>query len=352
VFILGPLVNIDQTTNETWVRGRGLMRMPSKTDFNGNPLAKESEMTINWQKSMYFDGQMAKFVGSVRAEQGNGHVACEAMQVFLDRKVSLREGNRGGQTAKVDKLLCEQEVWVDDSAFGPDGRLTSYKRIRCPELAVDNDNETGDSQVSAAGPGTVRLFQLGAKGEIFPGASNSTGPQPARGKPAKPKPAGPNSKVEEEFKLTNVSFGGRMSANNKRGVATFYDDVIVIHLPCNNPDLKIDDFRPPRESTRLRCDRLVVLNHKHPDGTSSQEMTAYVKVTIDGPDFSGTADIVKFDESKDQLILEGTPGNPAILEKQDARGGNRKKVRGLQIIYSPKSGEVHGDDIQNLDFVK
>src|SRR5262249_16204926 len=94
IFILGPQINLDQTTNETWVNGLGIMRMPSKEGLDGTPLPREAELTINWEKSMLFDGQLAKFRGSVLAEQEGGHLACQEMDVWLDRKMSLREGEK------------------------------------------------------------------------------------------------------------------------------------------------------------------------------------------------------------------------------------------------------------------
>jgi lipopolysaccharide export system protein LptA len=349
LFILGPTVNIDQTTNECWVNGPGVMRMPSKSNFDGTALAREIELTVSWTTSMVFDGQRAYFQGAVQATQDNGRVTCDSLEVNLDRKVSLREGNRGNAPSpKVQKLVCARNVWIEDSTYQVDASLLSNKRIRCPELTVDNDTQADDSQVNAVGPGTVRLFQLGAKGELLP-----QGPAGQRPPPANPMAQQPRGKPEEEYKLTQVSYVGMMVANNKRGTATFYQQVVVVHVPTDNPDLPIDEDHPPKDSIRLSCyDKLQVFSRRLPDGTTSKEMTAYNRVTIVGPDFSGTADVVKYDESKDQVILEGTDANPALLDKQEIKGGQRKLVRGRKIIYSPRTGEFHGDGITNISLAK
>jgi hypothetical protein len=49
-------------------------------------------------------------------------------------------------------------------------------------------------------------------------------------------------------------------------------------------------------------------------------MHAYTKVAIESQEFSGSADVVKYDESKEQVILEGSDGNLAVLTKQKGRG--------------------------------
>jgi hypothetical protein len=364
LFILGPEVTIDQTSNEVWVNGAGEMRMPSKSNFDGTNLAHETEMTVGWENRMYFDGQKAVFVGAIQATQNNGRVLCDEMQVVLDRKVSLREGKRDNhQSAKVQKLLCERNVWIEDSNYqappagtpagaAPRGRLTSNSQIQCPVLYVDNDTETGDSKVDAGGLGRVRLFQLGSKGDLF-SSPLDTAPKPpaAAGNPAGAGAAGQGAS-EEEYKLTYVSYEGKMTANNHRGIATFYYKVVAIHVPTDDRALPIDETKPPAGSIRLSCqDKLEVRSSKLPNGTTNKEMTAYTKVQIIGPNFTGNADIVKYDESKDQVILEGTDARPAMLDKQETKGGPRKQIYGQSILYSPKTGEFKGEKITEV-FIK
>jgi hypothetical protein len=333
LFILGPEIHIDQTSNEAWVHGVGTMRMPSKSNLDGTPLNRETELTINWQKDMYFNGQSAQFRGGVRASQDNGHLACDAMTVDLDRKVSLREGDRASQPARVQQLVCRNDVWVEDRTFR-DKVLVNSSLLSCPELVLDNDNdppgEKTTSKVRAGGPGQVRLFRLGAKDNFY-GDS-----QPASNRNASPK-------KEEEFKLTIVRYADRMYADNGSGVARFYGHVLAVHVPTNNPDLRIDPNKPPPNFMMLTCERLEVLKLKKADGTSLQVMTAYQKVLIEGPDFSGSADVMKYDESKDLIVLIGSQGSPALLEKWKSPGSPRDRMRGDTILYSPKTGEYHLD---------
>jgi lipopolysaccharide export system protein LptA len=340
LFILGPDINIDQTTNEAEVRGLGAMRLPSRANLDGSPLDKETELTISWENRMLFRGQDARFWGKIHAEQGSGHLACSFMQVFLDRKISLREGEKTDQPAKVQKLVCDKDVWIED--FTRQGRrLVASKRIDCISLSVDNDTQTDDSQLDASGPGRVRLFQVGTSQELLPGlttARPSSRPSPAR--PGQ-KPVQTPSKGEEERKLTQVIYQGKMSANNKRGIATFYDKVELYNVPATDPDMKIDDKRLPPDGVFLTCEKLEVLSHKLPNGTTTKEMRAYRKVFIESQDFSGLADVVKYDESKEQIILEGTEGKPAILYREKVRGRERETIKGKKITYMRLTGDFH-----------
>jgi hypothetical protein len=343
LFILGPEIHIDQTSNEAWVKGTGIMRLPTKSNLDGTPLARETQLTVSWQKEMLFNGQSAQFRSGVTASQDNGHLACEAMTVNLDRKVSLREGDKGKQPARVQQLICESDkndVWVEDKTFR-DKRLVSSSRLKCPQLVLDNDSdnpgEKTDSKLNAGGPGLVRLFRLGAKNDFY---GPDPGTPPARGTgPARKSTANPQS--EEEFTLTAVRYEGRMYADNASGLARFYGHVLVVHVPTDNPDLPINANHPPPGYFMLRCERLEVLKLKRADGSSTQAMKAFQRVDIEGPDFSGSADVVKFDEAKDLVVLEGSPGSPAVLESQKGKGTPRNRLRGDQIYYSPKSGEAH-----------
>jgi lipopolysaccharide export system protein LptA len=335
LFLLGPEINIDQTTNEAWINGLGLMRLPSKANLDGSPSSRETELTINWEKRMLFTGQEARFWGGVRAAQDDGRLTCQEMQVVLDRKVSLREGDKGKPPAKVQSLLCDREVWTED--FTRQGtRLTSLKRMECVQLSVEKEGEppNEESTVKGSGPGTVRMFQLGEKGEEFPGLSS-----PPPGQQPPPKKKDPNAPKEEEYKLTQVTYQGMMVADNKRGMATFYDHVIVIHLASEDPNLVLDEQRLPADSMYLSCEKLEVLSHKLPDNKTSKEMRAYQKVIVEAREFSGRSDVLKYDESKEQIILEGSEGKPAVLYREKVRGTRRETLEGRKIIYNRITGE-------------
>jgi lipopolysaccharide export system protein LptA len=336
--ILGPEVTIDQKENTATVNGVGSMRLPSTSNFEGGKLAQPVELTVHWNKDMFFNGQHAVFSGGIQAEQDSARLACESMQVFLDHPVSFKEGEKGSQAAKVKTLVCDRKVRFEDSKRqGP--TLHAYSFNECRVLSLDN--ETG--VVTSSGPGEVRLLQrggveLGAPGAPAGARPPSPGPRPAGPGGTGPTPAG------SELKLTRVRYTGRMVANNKERTALFLDNVEVVHLPTDNPHVAIDlDHRQlPPGWMYLRCEKLLV--RKVVDGgQTGQQMDAFTKVVVEAQDMVGRAEVVKYDELKDLVIFEGGPNSLATLARVVRPGGSPEHVRGKKIFYWRRDGQVKID---------
>jgi hypothetical protein len=363
LYIVGPEVNIDQTTNEAWVNGTGIMKLPGNGNIYGTKPSQPAgtkptepaDLTINWEKHMLFTGKVALFDWpsdqrrgrGVQAELESGHLVCKAMQVTLDRMVSLREGEKGKQQANVQNVVCDKDVWVEDCKR-EGSRVVDYDRIECPGLNVDNGEDKEDSVVNAGGPGMVRIFQLGTNSERQPHPSGASA-GPAKATKGRTATNPPQSKNQEEGELTRVTYESRMYANKKQGIAKFWDKVVVIHVPTNDPYLQIDENHLPPGYLYMSCERLEVLKSRLPDGRTTQEMRAYGKVAIETQEFSGNADVVKYDESKEQVILEGSDANLAVLTKQKGRGAQPDIVRGRKITYHRLTGEYEveaGSQIQ------
>jgi hypothetical protein len=323
LFILGPEVNIDQKENKAWVNGVGAMRMPSNKSFQGNELARPTELTVYWNKNMYFNGQRADFDGGIQADQDNARVSCQTMQVSLDRRVSLKDGEKSGPPAKVEKLLCDKNVNIEDTVRNEDGRLERYQRIVSKEL--DLDNLMG--QVNAPGPGVVTILQLGAKGDAFGGPPPVAGPPGGRPKPA---PA------EEELKVTRVTYLGKMWADNNKRIIKFFslnnDYVEVVNAPSDNPDAKIDPDHLPPGGMHLRCRRLEVYSKRLPGGKANQQMEAHGQAEVHAQDFWGRADVIKYDEAKQLVVFEGL-GNLATLYRVRRKGEEPQEIKARKIRY-------------------
>jgi hypothetical protein len=338
--ITGPEVNIDQKENKVWVNGLGSMRMPSDTSMtSGEKLTKASELKVFWNRDMFFNGKYALFhgleQGGVQAEQENGRLICQTMQVTLDRFVSLRQGEKkaGQPPAKVQKLVCDKSVRVEDRKFDEKDpqKLVGYQRLVSPVLSVDNE----DNIVVAPGPGEVRILQLGPKDETA-----QQGPAPAPRKPA----TAPAAPAEEEMKLTRVTYLGRMFANNTTHLAIFYDNVEVVHVPSENENLVIDVDKLPQGGMYVRSDQLRVFSRKEASGKSHQEMEARGRAVVQSQEFWGRADVVKYDESKELVIFEANEGNLATLYKIERRGEQPKEIKGKKIFYWRRTNDFKIED--------
>jgi lipopolysaccharide export system protein LptA len=331
--ILGPEVNIDQKDNKAWVNGLGAMRMPSNaklgtmqdgraTSTTAKPSAtdKPTELTVHWNRDMFFDGRRAVYHGGVQAEQDNSHLTCLEMQVFLDRFVSLKEGDKSGPPAKVENLVCDKSVRVEDTDR-QNGRLVRYQRIESQELSFNNE----EGVMLAPGPGVLRILQWGTKGEA--------GPNPT---PAKPSGSAP---PEEELKLTRVNYFTRMFANNNTRTAVFYDNVEVVHLPTGDPDLVVDIDKLPEGALYMSCDQLKVYSRQEANNKGNQQMEARGHAKVQSKEFWGRADVIKYDESKELVVFEASEGNLATLVRQKGKGTQQEEVKGKKIYYWRKTND-------------
>jgi lipopolysaccharide export system protein LptA len=325
IYIVGPVVNIDQAINKVWVNGIGAMQMDSDKTFDGRQLKEPVPLTVHWSHNMIFWGQRAEFHGGVQAEQETARLLCQSMDVFLDRPVSLKEGEKGQQPAKVRNLVADQAVRVESTDRDEQGRLLKYQRLECPTLSVDNEDNT----IHASGPGVVRILQ--------PETDDDPAGPPGQGQAAAPRKSGKPG--EAVMKLTRVIYAGGMYANNKNHTAIFTEDVHAVHLPSENVNLDPDIEHLPEGGMYLHCDKLDVYSRQE-DGKASQQMKSDGHCSFRTSDSSGRSDMITYDESKSQVIFYGAPGRPAELFRKKVSGQEWETIRAEKIIYIRRTGEV------------
>jgi lipopolysaccharide export system protein LptA len=335
LLIVGPEVNIDQASNRAWVNGGGHMVMETNTNFQGGKLNRPVPLRITWDEAMLFNGNKADFYGGsrggIQAVQENARLLCQALQVYLDRSVSLQGGDKKGQPpARVQSLLCDKNVSVEDTEEDR-GRFLKYQRIEAAYLSLDN----AESQVIAAGPGYVRILQRG-------------GPDPLA---APPGPTASGSPPTDELKLTYVKYGDRLWANNRDHRAIFYENVEVFHFPAKGSDRNLvpNVERLPQGAMHLTCDKLDVVNRPQKEG-ANQQMKASGRVVVRLQDFWARADEVSYDQALDQLILTAKAGSVVDLRRRPQPGGRVERSAGQQIIYNRKTGELMGKGIRSMGF--
>jgi hypothetical protein len=372
IYIIGPEVNIDQATNHAWVHGSGAMRMESATNFQGAKLEHTVPLTVHWERDMYFNGEFAEFMGNIQAEQENARLACERLQVFFDRPVSLKEGNHGDQPAKVRNLVADKSVRVEDTTY-EQGQFVKYQRIvglalQMNTLTPDEDaprrpgaKSDEGNEVIVSGPGDVRILQRGSSDPLntpprpqaagagpVPGTTVSVAKEgPARKPGADGKPA-----EDEQMKMTYVRFERQMHANSKANTANFWGAVRVLNFPCDNPNEEIDleailARGLPVGYMFMRCDRLKVLDRPE-GGRSNQQMQANGRVRVEAKEFIAEADEVTYEEKKDLVIFKGDRNNPASLTKREIVGAQAQTLRGEKIYYKRSTGEASMKDVDSI----
>lgn len=328
--LIGPKVTINQKDNIAEVEGTGAMHLPSNTTFDGGKPAKPgTRLIVHWNKDMVFNGKYADFHGGIIAYQEGASLKCDTLQVTLDRTVSFREGQKKGPGAKVEKLLCDRKVFIEDRTLDKAGKLQQYDRLVVNQLTMDNLEE----RVVAAGPGKVHHLAF---------ADAEVGMAPAAGA-REPGGAGTGEGAARRktvvMKLTRVDFEGRMFSTRKGTdrSAKFYDNVEVHHLPADDPDVRVDPDRPGKDGFYLRCDLLSVYT-RSVAGKTNQEMEARRNVFFRTEQFFGRADSVKYDQSKEIVVFEGTAADPATLYKLRGQGVPPQEIKGTKILYNRRTG--------------
>ncbi|MFO0928413.1 MAG: hypothetical protein U0736_15535 [Gemmataceae bacterium] len=379
IYIIGPEVNIDQSTNKAWVIGDGAMKMESVTNLQGEPLEKSVPLTVHWSKSMLFNGDWAEFHGNIQAVQEKARLACQRLQVYFDKPVSLKQGNKTDQPAKVRNLVCDRDVRVEDSTMQGD-RVVKYQRLEGPavQMMALEAEDAGDggkgtaghpaapvtreaakpgasafpakgrnsagNVVYASGPGTIRTWEPSNGDDPIGGATPTPPNRTTLQTPAAVPPGGNRSPSAQEMRMTYVAFQKRMDANSKNNTAYFWENVRVLHLPCPRPDAEINldlilatDL--PEKSLYLRCDRLKVLDHPT-DGLPNKQMEAVGKVYAQGREFYARADVVRYNQQKQQVIFEGGESGLATLYKVARPGDKPQTVEGKRILYNRATGKI------------
>jgi len=363
ILIFGPTVNIDQAANKAWVYGHGAMELQSNQTLEGKPLGRTVPLTIHWSERMYFQGGRAEFDGNIQAVQENARLACKQLQVFFDRPISLKEGARGDQPAKVRSLVGDKEVRVEDETV-VQGKLQKYQLLEGSSIAMSQvpredspptvsrpttattsgpAKSNDANEVRLTGPGSVRILQRG-------GADSASTP----GKPAPNKPGPRPASDEQEIKLTYVSFQKLMRASSLTNTADFWGSVRVLNLPCDDPHREIDldamlETELPEEALYLCSNRLKVLSHPTQGGKSYQEMEAHGQVWVQAREFSAQSDHMTYNEAKDQIIFTGEGNNLAVLSRVRFKGANPEVMRGRKITYKRSTGEATSDGTQSLN---
>jgi hypothetical protein len=334
LLLAGPKVTINQKLNMAEVDGQGAMRLPSNTSLDGGPAKKQgkSYLTIYWSKDMFFDGKVADFRGGIEGQQDGGSLLCQAMQATLDRVVSFKEGQKGGQAAKVEDLVCDRKVYVVDITKDVKGNFLRYDRVQGTQLSTNNQQ----GRTIVEGPGTVISYQKGSPDNAL--APGKTAPPPAKTKPG----------TKDEYYLTRVDFKGRLhskvneqaSAKEKVRTTNFYDQIEVYHGPADGPDAKFDLDKLPKGALYLKCERLDVASKTLPDGKTVQAMEASKNVNFYTNEFNGQAPRVHYEQATEVVFFIGSQGNLVTLNRFRGPPGTPPQVITAQeIMYNRRTGE-------------
>jgi hypothetical protein len=309
-------VHFNRKENKAWVSGAGVIRFPTSVSVHGERLSSPEQLTIHWSRDMFFDGRGAIFHGGVEAEQGKTRMTCESLQLRFDRDVSLDPDPSEPPVVSIASIVCDKSVRFENIDRTGDKR-SRYSRLETAELSCNAE----EGMIVAPGPGVLRVLQVsGAAG------------------------AGSDTRGFRFFGgsgiLTRVNYQGRMFANNTTRTTIFYDGVELVHMPGNDADVAIDIDKLPEGALYLRCDQLTASRRQEANADGMQQLQARGHAVVWSRDFFGRADQIKYDESKDLLVLEASEGNLATLVRQKAKGAAPEEVKGKKIYYWRRTNDL------------
>jgi lipopolysaccharide export system protein LptA len=398
LYIVGPKVSVKQAENTARVDGMGMMRVMSGSDFQGQALKEPVPLDVFWNRLMVFNGQLVEYYGNIQAVQKDSCMTCDKLEVYLDRPVSFKPGEKEPKPAnaeedagpKVKRFVCGGNVRVDDSLIDPETKkLQRYLRIQTVELNVDNDTGVvmargrfrgrepdGDKPDGTPGPGRTVSNEKEGEPEPTPGVVRIV--QPSSDTPLEPAapaaPAAPAKPKEEVWKLTQVHFAKSMDLEQREPrIAHFYGDVRVLHIPWDiktlKPDAPLDLVKMiaamPENGLYIQCEKLTVKSKPLPAAAKpaptkdAAEKTVWHEMRAEGQQvylkgmdgrgqpFEGKGAEVYYDEEKGQLILDGKGDNAELIQR---KGGKLSFERGKKFTYDRNEGRWKVDNFAGGEF--
>jgi hypothetical protein len=322
--LAGPQITINQRDNTTEVKGDGAMTLPSQTNFDGSKNTKPGvELTVLWKDEMFFDGKAAAFLGKVNAHQEESLLICETLHVYLDKTVAFKQTDKkDSQGAKVERLVASGKFSAQDIKRDEKKVFQQYNRMTGLLVTMDNKEDI----VNGIGPGMVDALKYGSLDD------DSKKP----------------SKTQQRLFLTRVVYQDRLFSNkDKDGNRTvkFTGNVEVYHFPSETVNVATFPEKLPKECLYLHTDKLTVYSKAGPatkpglEPKTAQEMLAEGKVSFVDGDVRGAAPVMHYNQETEILILQGTVGNRAILQKSQGVGLAPQEIQGNSIRYNRKTGE-------------
>jgi hypothetical protein len=348
----GPQIVFDQRDNRVDVNGAGLAVMRSNSNLAGEKTTEPSNIVIRWSGKMDLIGNRISFHGGVHAEQATIHqrelqtekelnqVLAPRMDIYLDRAVKLDPRQRERSAASQDDPRMKRVVCHHGDGNDPIGAVTiagnlwrngkriRYQQIDAPEVTFENDTHVVTATCGENTRGELRLFQLG----------NVESPTDVSAKPA------PNAASEQRYTLTHVEFRKQMQGN-PQGIK-FSGSVRAWHAPTDDPNLRMNVDHLPKDAFTLTAQSLEVAQNTDALGKHYTTMLATGKADVYAPDFSGLADVIKYDESKhQQVIFESSDSNPAALYHIKEKGKPPMQLLGKTIIYYRETNDFRGSGL-------
>ena len=307
--IEGSQLNLDRGANMARVQGSGRLTLPIDQTPDGRVLETPQKLIVHWNEQMEFDGLQAKFFGRVQAdlndETTRSQMRCQEMEVVLTGRLNFTEQTQRDET-EIDHIDCVGDVEFFGDVYA-EGKLKEVRRGKFVRFTLNQLNE----QATGQGPGWISVWQHrdGNRRSFMPAATV--------------KANRPEKRDQAEWDYMQIKFSGKMQGYRNRQASTFHDDVEVLYGPVERRLETIDRDDLPEQAGWMGCDLLEVVQREETKGGKGHvELKATTNAQIEGRTFSGQADQIIYDGSKDLYILRADGSRVATIWRQTQVGGD------------------------------
>ncbi len=326
----GGVIRVQLASNVASVEGPGSMLMlPQHVAFGADGQSKP--LNVHWKKSMWFDGQTARFDGDI--ETRGGHVTKdqdtiqfvatgEVLKVLLNRPVKFTDPTATDVDAS--RLSFLGMTRLDSRTVDSAGAVTSIDSMVVRDLVIDR--QTG--RVTGEGPGNV----------IHRGPN----PKKNQNQTASQRGAG--------LIFLRVDFENQMVGNIDQREVEFLNGTRTILGPITEWNQSLDPQRPDllgEYSVILTSRRLAAADMRAVVGDQHAiEIEATGNAFIRGRQFSASGDRVSYIKAKDQLVIEGDGRTKSTLEFQRQSGAAWQKLSAEKILFYPQTSQFALDNFE------
>jgi hypothetical protein len=327
------------------VNGSGKIRLITDKGLDGKVLPQPAPLDIYWTESMTFQGRMAHFVGNIRAvlkdqQTVDLEMKCSGLKVYFTKEVSLNQNAAGGgfNVSSADGLTGQS----DETAV-------EMERVECEsrvDVRIDQlVNGEVQSRHRASLADLVVNVISGEFGGIGPGWISSTTPDTrARRRVASTVHVGVNTPAvvrDTGFTHVRASFIGELKGNLNDRFANLSHHVTGVVAPVQHLDQQvavetIPTTELPDRVGIIRAEKLSISAIRgSAAGEETFALTARENARVESREFSGDADVITYDDSKQQFILRAEQDRMATVRHRPGQTSEFQTINGKRFEYYP-----------------
>ena len=375
----GPRIDLTESSNsaaegntrraaEATVEGGGRLRMVVSKGPDGRELPQPAPLDIYWNERMTFVDRTAHFIGSVRAVMNNetdvdAQLTCAGMKVLFTENFggsnsasggSFRQVSRGSagsdatqQASEIERMECEGRVVVD-MKLKAEGVITARHHAEFADLVLHGES----GEFTAAGPGIVESVQPDERRRLTVTSR------------AVVRTNTPVRSPDQSCLFVRATFIGNLEGNYhdrfvrlRQHVRGVFGPVASLQDRLSVDGLGVNEL--PENTGSMGCENLTVsITPGAENGRSSFSLRAESNVAGAGKGtrapcrlesrlFSGDADQITYDHSKQQYILRAEDGRQARVTYVP-NNGEPQSLTGRRFEYYADRNHLNANHVSGV----